>query len=67
MEKERKLYRYEGAVTQFGKVIQDLWKAGTQADSESRAKANLMFQYKVKHKMDRSAKIELPGNVYIPE
>lgn len=64
---ERKLYRYEGAVTQFGNVIQDLWKAGTQAESESRAKANLMFQYKRKYKMDKAAKIELPGKIYILE
>lgn len=65
--KEKKIYRYEGAVTQFGQIIQEEWRGGTQAESEPRAKANLMFTYKMKHKMDRSAKIELPGKLYILE
>ena len=65
--KEKKLYRYEGAVTSFGNVIKDIWKAGTQACSEKKAIANLMFQYKVKNKLDRGAKIELPGKLVIIE
>ena len=64
---ERKLYHYEGPVMSFDNIIQDFWKGGTQAESESRAKANLKFQYKMKHKMDRGAKIELPGKLEIIE
>lgn len=62
-----KLYHYEGPVTSFNKVIDKFWKASTQADSESRAKANLMFQYKRKHKLEKTAKIELPEALTIIE
>ena len=63
----KKIYRYEGVVTSFGKVISDIWKGGTQAETEGRARANLMFSYKIKHKLDKSTKIELPGKIFVIE
>lgn len=63
----RKLYRYEGPVMSFDKIIQDIWKGGTQAESEAKAKANLKFQYKVKHKLAKDSKIDLPGKLVIIE
>lgn len=62
MEKERKIYRYEGPVMQFGKVINDLWKFGTQAVSEKQALSNLAFRYKMKKQLAKDAKIELDAN-----
>ncbi len=68
-EKPRFLYRYEGAVTQFGNIINPYWEGGTLAESEDKARSNLMFQYKKikKHNLALKAKIELPGNLYILE
>lgn len=48
---EKTLYKYNGVVTQFGKVI-DIFTECTQAVSEARAKANLAFTYKRKHELD---------------
>lgn len=58
---EKKLYIYEGPVMQFNKVIQDIYRNGTQAISEARALANLQFSYKRKKKMSSNAKIQLDG------
>lgn len=62
----KKLYKYEGAVTSFGSVI-DHWEGRTQAESESKAKANLMFQYKRNpdHNLTINSKIELPGKLEV--
>lgn len=54
---EKKLYIYEGPVMAFDKVIQDFWRRGTQACSESRALANLQFCYKRRKKMAPNSKI----------
>lgn len=61
---EKTLYRYDGEVTQFGRVI-DIFKCCTQAVSEARAKANLAFVYKKKNDLEPNAKIELPGRLEI--
>lgn len=62
MERERKIYRYEGPVMQFGKVINDKWKYGTRAVSDKQALSNLMFNYKRKAKLTTDAKIELDSS-----
>ena len=59
MEKERRIYRYEGPVFSFGRVISDKWKYGTRAVSEKEAIAHLTFNYKMKNKLTKEAKIEL--------
>lgn len=62
---EKNLYLYEGPVSQFGKVILDYWRAGTQAVSEKQAIAFLSFQFKKKFKIDiHNSKIEL-NNEYL--
>lgn len=52
---EKTLYKYNGVVTQFGKVI-DIFTECTQAVSEARAKANLAFTYKRKHELEPNAR-----------
>lgn len=61
---EKQLYKYDGVVTQFGKII-DTFTQCTQAVSEARAKANLAFVYKRKHELLPNAKIELPDRLEI--
>lgn len=61
---EKKLYKYSGAVTQFGKVI-DIFTECTRAVTEARAKANLSFVYKMKNGLESNAKIELPDRLEI--
>lgn len=56
---EKSLYVYEGPVMQFGKVVQDSWKEGTQAVSIAKALSNLKFQYKRKAKLSPNSKIDL--------
>lgn len=58
------LYRYDGVVTQFGKII-DRFTQCTQAVSEARAKANIAFTYKKKNNLMPNAKIELPDSLEI--
>lgn len=57
--KERKLYIYEGPVIQFGNVIKDIYRNGTQASSVEEAMRNLTFTCKRKLKMVSSSKISL--------
>lgn len=58
-------YMYEGPVNEFGKCIDKKWAGYTKANSESKAKSNLMYRYKVTHGKMPSAKIELPGNLVL--
>jgi len=57
---QKNLYLYEGPVLQFGKIIKDYWRGGTQAVSENQALAFLSYQIKKKLKLDvKNSKIEL--------
>jgi len=59
------VYRYSGPVEMFGKCVDPNWEGGTRAVSESRARCNLAYQWKKKNGYDPSAKITLPGKIYI--
>lgn len=57
---EKHLYLYEGPVLEFGRVINDKYKNGTQAVSKEQAISNLKFNYKKANKLDiRNSKIDL--------
>lgn len=57
---QKNLYLYEGPVLQFGEIIKDYWRGGTQAVSENQALAFLSYQIKKKLKLDvKNSKIEL--------
>lgn len=53
------IYRYRGAVKQFGNIICENWVAETSAVSPSKALSNLCFRYKKEHGFTASAKVEL--------
>lgn len=55
-------YTYNGPVMMFGRWVAN-WKGETMADSEKKAKSNLIYQYKKKNKLVPSAKVNLPGEL----
>ncbi|MFI3173930.1 MAG: hypothetical protein R3Y53_01860 [Bacillota bacterium] len=56
-------YVYDGPVMAFGKCINPRFVACTSANSEERARSNIKYQYKMTHKLAKSAKINLPGRI----
>lgn len=57
------LYLYKGPVEEFGKIIANDWRGMTRANSESKARANLAYQYKKKYGKSSTAKITIPGEL----
>lgn len=60
-------YTYDGPVTEFGKCIDNHWKAATYAVSTSKAKSNLTYQFKMQYGKSRNTKIDLPGKIILDE
>lgn len=59
-------YRFEGAVMDnFGKCIENKWKAETVAPSSKKAMSNLAFQWKKENNMAPYMKIELDGRLIV--
>ena len=58
-------YKYEGAVTSFGRVLSWNWKGETVAESIEKAKSNLAYQFKVANNLIHGARIELPGKIMV--
>lgn len=58
-------YSYDGPVMEFGRCINRQWKGSTYAPSESKARCNLMYQYKKQYRKATDAKITLPGKITI--
>ena len=56
-------YTYDGPVMVFERCVHNRWIATTKAPSESKARANLAFQYKSKYGLARNAKVCLPGKL----
>lgn len=60
------LYSYFGPVTSFGKIIKTSWPASTYAESESKARNNLMYRFKQENGfLPGAKKIELPGKIIL--
>ena len=59
------LYSYDGPVMAFGTCIMNRWKASTYAVSESKARNNLAYQFKLKYNKTPNAKVNLPGKVVL--
>ena len=57
------LYKYEGPVTSFDKVIKEKWSGYTTGTSEAKARSNLAYRFKRTHGMLPGSKIELPGKM----
>ena len=54
---------YDGPVMEFNTLLCDHWKGETMAQSESKARSNLAYQFKKKNNRLAGAKITLPGKV----
>lgn len=60
-----KTYSYNGPVMEFDRVITNNWKGVTEAESESKARVNLAYQFKKKHNKMPNSKITLPGKMVV--
>lgn len=58
-------YSYKGPVCEFGKLVQNVWVGETMAVSESKARSNLIFQWKKKNNRAAYSKVTLPGKIMI--
>ena len=56
-------YIYEGPVMQFNNLLVDRWKGETVAPSETKARSNLMYQFKKSNGRTAGSKIYLPGKI----
>lgn len=61
MKKEKRLFRYTGAVLLYGKPVSDRWDAETYAVSEKQAASNLEFRYKRNFGYTSTASVKLAG------
>lgn len=57
------LYLYRGPVKEFDTIIDNDWRGMTRANSETKARANLAYQYKKKCGKSSTAKITIPGEL----
>lgn len=60
-----KQYSYKGPVMEFDKIIANQWEGTTSAVSPSKAKSNLIFQFKKQHNRATNCKITLPGKLVV--
>ena len=56
-------YVYDGPVMEFGKCVSNNWHGETVAFSESKARSNLIYQFKKKTNRVAGTKISLPGEI----
>lgn len=56
-------YAYNGPVRMYENVLTSHWKAETIAESEAKARSNLVYQYKKTHGMGLFTKITLTGKI----
>lgn len=56
-------FRYNGAVTEFGRVIASKWIAETTAVSEAKARSNLIFRFKQQTGRAPASRIALPDKL----
>ena len=62
-----KRYFYKGPVLEFGRCIENVWTGTTMAPTDSKAKSNLAYQYKLSTNRLPQAKIDLPGTLAVSE
>lgn len=61
--KQNKEYRYKGAVTRDGLLMERTWDATTWAPTVKKAKAHLVYRYKREHDIPLAADVELTGKL----
>lgn len=62
-----KLYRYNGPVLEFDKIVANHWSASTRAESEKKARSNLAYQFKMENGKVPRSMITIPGKLNIVE
>lgn len=60
-----KLYSYNGPVLEFNRIIANCWHGQTYAVSETKARSNLVFQFKKETGRVPRTKITLPGKITV--
>lgn len=50
---------------EFGRCVADRWTGITKAETESKAKSNLQYQFKCATGRGKNCRIELPGKLTI--
>ena len=56
-------YSYDGPVMEFDRLIANQWHGETMAKSESKAKNNLIYQFKIQNHRIPGTKISFPGQI----
>ncbi len=59
------LYSYCGPVLEFDRIVSNRWSGQTYAISETKARANLIFQFKKETGRVPRTKITLPGKIVV--
>ena len=63
MSEELHKYVYDGPVYRFKTLVAEHWKGETMAPSESKARNNLIYQYKSKHHRRTWTHFTLTGEI----
>ena len=63
MNNQNYRYSYSGPVMEFDKVIADSWSSSTYAPTESKARSNLIFQFKKQYNKVPNTRISLAGEI----
>ena len=63
MSEELHKYIYDGPVYRFKTLVAEHWKGETMAPSESKARNNLIYQYKSKHHRRTWTHFTLTGEI----
>lgn len=61
----KRKYIYEGPVMIFGQCVANKWRGETYAESEKKAKSNLVYQFKSQNNLIPSTKVTLPADVRV--
>lgn len=59
------LYSYSGPVIEFNRPVANCWKAQTYANSEAKARSNLVYRFKRETGRVPQSKITLPGKIVL--
>lgn len=54
-------YIYDGPVKSFDRIVATSWHGETIANSEAKARSNLIYRYKKEKGLSATTKITLPG------
>lgn len=56
-------YAYDGPVMVFNTCVANHWKGWTTAESESKARSNLAYQFKKQNNQVAGTRVTLPGKI----